>query len=48
MCPADVLKEPNELKRNIDKQRGKNDYFAKIRKLMDLTTPPRKDLLIWR
>ena len=43
-APADVLKELNELKRNIDKQRDKNDYFTKIRKLMDLTTPPNKDL----
>lgn len=43
-APADVMKELNELKRNIDKQRDKNDYFTKIMKLMELQTSPNKEL----
>lgn len=42
-CSApDVLKELNELKRNIDKQKDKNENFMKIMKLMELALPTGK------
>jgi hypothetical protein len=42
--PAEVLKDLNDMKRNIDKQREKNDYFTKIMKLMELNTTANKEL----
>lgn len=44
-APAEVLKELNDLKRNIDKQKEKNDNFIKIKKLMNEPTEVNKELL---
>lgn len=38
------MKELNELKRNIDKQKDKNENFMKIMKLMDLALPTGKEI----
>lgn len=40
-----MLKELNDLKRNIDKQKEKNDNFIKIKKLMNVPTEVNKELI---
>ena len=40
--PADALKELNDMRKNIDRLKDKNDFFTKVQKLMELTTAPNK------